>query len=211
MATSKTKVKPPRQHPLLNIEKFLPWILVIAGVVGVFASYMITADKFASLQNPSYQAACDINPIVSCGSVMKSEQADVFGFMNTYIGLIGFPVILTLGVVLLTGVRLKRWLWLGLQIGLSFGVIFAYWLLFESVYRIKALCPFCLGVDVVITTAFWYVTLYNFHIGNLSMPKKLKRVGEFVKRHHLDLIIVWFVLVTALILKHFWYYYGQNF
>jgi uncharacterized membrane protein len=198
------------KQPLKHITRFLSWILIVSGLIGMLASYEITADKFELALNPHFQPVCDLNPIISCGSVMKSDQANAFGFMNTYIGLFGFPILLTMGVAMLAGARFKRWFWLGAQIGLAFGVIFAYWLLFESMYRIRALCPWCLSVDVVITTAFWYVTLYNFYSGNLKAPQQLRAIGRFIKRHHADIIVFWFLAVTALILHHFWYYFGQH-
>ena len=199
-----------QRAPLAKLGTILPWLLVVCGIIGVIASVMITVEKFDLLQNPHYQPVCDLNPIISCGSVMKSEQANAFGFLNTYIGLIGFPVVITTGIAMLAGARLKRWYWLGMQVGLTFGVAFAYWLLFESIFRIRALCPYCLSVDVVITIAFWYVTLYNFHNGFLKLPSKLKPAGAFIKRHHADILVFWFILVIALILQHFWYYFGQH-
>ncbi len=197
-------------RPLARLVKMLPWILLICGVIGVFASLMITVEKFDLIKNPHYQPICNLNPIISCGSVMASKQANAFGFMNTYIGLVGFPVVVTIGMAMLAGAKFKRWLWLGMQIGLTFGIIFAYWLLFESVYRIRALCPYCLSVDVAITTAWWYVTLYNFYEGNIGLPTQLKTMSTFFKRHHADILVFWFLLVTAAILQHFWYYFGQH-
>jgi uncharacterized membrane protein len=185
-------------------------ILIICGTIGVIASVMITVEKFDLLQNPHYQPVCDLNPIISCGNVMKSKQANAFGFMNTYIGLLGFPVVVAIGVGMLAGARFKRWFWLGLQIGLTLGVAFAYWLLFESVYRIRSLCPWCLSVDIAITTAWWYTSLFVFHNGFLQLPEQLKKAGRFVKKHHADILVFWFVVVTALILNHFWYYFGQH-
>jgi uncharacterized membrane protein len=196
--------------PFSRLGKILPWILVIGGAIGVFASVMITTEKFDLLQHPHQQFICDLNPIISCGSVMKSEQAHAFGFMNTYIGLLGFPVVITIGMAMLAGAKFKRWFWLGMQLGLSLGVVFAYWLLFESMYRIRALCPYCLSVDVALTTVWWYVTLYNFYNGLLPVPGWAKSTGRFVKRHHADILVFWFLLVTALILQHFWYYFGQH-
>jgi len=196
--------------PLSRLMAILPWILVISSIIGTFASTMITAEKFDLLQHPNQQFICDLNPIISCGSVMKSEQAHAFGFMNTYIGLLGFPVLVTIGMAMFAGAKFKRWFWLGLQAGLTLGVAFAYWLLFESMYRIRALCPYCLSVDVALTAVWWYVTLYNFYEGNLPVPTWAKSIGHFVKRHHLDILISWFLLVTTLILHHFWYYFGQH-
>ena len=197
-------------EPLAKLGTILPWLLVVCGVIGVIASAAITQEKFDLAMNPHYQPVCDLNPIISCGSVMKSEQAHTFGFMNTYIGLIGFPIVITVGMAMLAGAKFKRWFWVGMQIGLSLGIIFAYWLLFESMYRIRALCPWCLSVDVVLTTAWWYVTLFNFYNDYLKLPPKLKSAGRFIKRHHVDILVFWFLLVIAEILHHFWYYFGSH-
>jgi hypothetical protein len=146
---------------------------------------------------------------------MKSPQSHLFGFSNTYIGLIGFPILVTVGMALFAGARFRRWFWLGMQIGLTLGMALAYWLLFESMFRIHALCPWCLSVDVAITVVFWYQTLFNFYNGYLKWPAKwqkpaLRKTGQFVKRHHADILVFWFLLVVAVILKHFWYYFGQH-
>lgn len=193
-----------------RLEKALRLILIIGGIVGVLASLMITIEKFDLLQHPSQHFICDLNPVISCGSVMESKQANAFGFMNTYIGLLGFPVIVTIGVAMLAGARFRRWFWLALLGGLALGMAFAYWLLFESIYRIGALCPYCLSVDVALTTIFWYVLLYNLRQGHLRVGARFQVVSNFLKRHHLDILLLWFIAVIAVILNHFWYYYGQH-
>lgn len=196
--------------PLDKLVVALPWLLVIGGLLGLLASTMITQEKFDLALNPHYQPVCNLNPIISCGSVMKSNQAHVFGFMNTYIGMIGFPVIITIGMAMFAGARFKRWFWAWMQIGLTLGVAFAYWLLFESMYRIRALCPWCLTVDVALTTIWWYVTLWSFNSGFIKVPKRLESAWNFIKRHHADILVAWFLVVIALILHHFWYYFGQH-
>lgn len=40
-----------------------------------------------------------------------------------------------------SGVRLPRWYWLGLMVGTAAGAVFVHWLIFETLYRIGALCP----------------------------------------------------------------------
>lgn len=210
-ATAKSvALTPITRRPLSKLNKLLPWILVIGGVIGIIASVMITIEKFDLASNPHYQPVCNLNPIISCGSVMASQQAHAFGFMNTYIGLVGFPIVLTVGMAMFAGATFKRWFWIGMQVGLSLGIVFAYWLLFESAYRIHALCPYCLSVDVALTVVFWYVTLFNFYTGNLTVPAGLKGTGRFVKQHHADILVAWFLIVIALILHHFWYYFSKH-
>jgi len=138
---------------------------------------------------------------------MQSKQAHIFGFPNPFIGLMAFPVIIASGMALLADAKLQRWYWRGLQAGTIFGVGFVHWLFFESVYRIHALCPYCMVVWAVTIITFWYVTLYNLETGTISMPIRLKLA---LRRHHLDILVLWLLLIASLILKHFWYYYGKH-
>jgi hypothetical protein len=116
-----------------------------------------------------------------------------------------------IGAAILAGAKFKRWFWLGLNAGLVFALGFVHWLFFESVYRIHSLCPWCMVVWVVSITSFWYVTLYNIDQKHIRLPKgKTKQIYAWVRRHHLDILILWFLIIAALILKHFWYYYGQH-
>ena len=41
--------------------------------------------------------------MVSCGSVMKSDQAEAFGFPNPMLGLVAYAVVICVGVSLLAG------------------------------------------------------------------------------------------------------------
>ena len=193
-----------------KLERYLPYLLIFVGVVGIIAAFIITQDKVKLIEDPSYVPSCSINPIISCGSIMKSEQSHAFGFPNTYLGLIGFPIVLTSGVVMLAGARLKRWYWLGLNAGFLFGVGFVHWLFFQSVWSIGALCPYCMGVWTVTIAGFWYVTLYNLQTGVIKLPAKLKSVGRFMGQHHLDLLVLWYLIIIVLILHHFWYYFGKH-
>lgn len=196
----------------LSLQKTLPYILLIGGLIGYICSFVIMFDKIRILNDPHYIPSCNLNPIISCGSVMQSKQANVFGFPNPFIGLGAYPVVAIIGVAILAGAKFKRWFWVGLEAGLGLSLAFAYWLLFESVYRIHALCPYCLGVDVVEITVFWYVTLYIFDNKLLRLAKgRPQKIYDWIRSHHLDILIAWLLLITAIILKHFWYYYGKHF
>lgn len=193
----------------LTVARSLPYMLIVAGIIGLIASFILTWDKFKILENPLYHPNCDLNPIISCGSVMQSKQGSAFGFPNPFIGLAAFGALLTIGMAIKAGATFKRWFWLGLELGTIFGLFFVHWLFFETVYRIHALCPYCIAVWIVTITSFWYVTLYNIDQGNIVLPKKLMPAYGWVRKHHLDLLVVWFLIIAALILKHFWYYYGH--
>lgn len=194
-----------------NLQKALPWILLIGGIIGYICAFIIMWDKVKLADNPNYIPSCSLNPVISCGSVMQSAQAKAFGFPNPFIGLGAFPAVAVVGGAMLAGARFKRWFWLTLEAGYILGTIFAYWLLFESVFRIKALCPYCLGIDAVVTITLWYLTLYLIDQKHIRLPAgKSQKIYAWIRRHHLDIIVLIFFIILAGILKHFWYYYGRH-
>jgi uncharacterized membrane protein len=194
-----------------TVPKVLPYILLIGGIIGYACAFIIMYDKVQLADNPNFIPSCDLNPVISCGNVMQSKQATAFGFPNPFLGLGGFAILATVGAAMLAGAKFKRWFWLGVNAGTLFAAGFVHWLFFESVYRIQALCPYCMVVWVVSITAFWYVTLYNIDHKNLKLPERAGKPYTWVRRHHLDLLVLWLLVIAALILKHFWYYYGRNF
>jgi uncharacterized membrane protein len=195
----------------LTLPKTLPYILLIGGIIGYVCAFIIMFEKIKLLNNPHYIPSCNLNPVVSCGGVMQSKQANVFGFPNPFIGLGSYPAIAIIGGAMLAGAKFKRWFWLGLEAGLLLSLSFAYWLLFESIYHIQALCPYCLAIDVVEITISWYVSLYLIDSGRIKLPKgKAQKAYGWIRRHHLDILVAWFLIIIALILNHFWYYYGQH-
>lgn len=201
------KTKTTTNFPLLN--RVFPYLLVICSAVALVCSFVLSQDELALARNPGFVPTCNLNPVLSCGDVIKTHQASVFGFPNPWIGLAAFSVFLTVGAVLLTGVQLKRWFLLAMEAGMGLAMIFAYWLLAQSIFVIQALCPFCLAVDVVLTTMFWYTTQYAVANGHVSLPEWLQGTALFARKHHAEILVTWFLLLIVIILQHFWYYYGQ--
>lgn len=194
-----------------TLAQNLPFILAIGGAIGYICAFIIMFDKVQLLKNPNYIPSCNLNPIISCGSVMSSKQGSAFGFPNPFIGLGAFPIVMTVGMAVFAGAKFKRWFWLGLETGTILGLLFIHWLFFESVYRIHALCPWCMVVWVVTITTFWYTTLYNVDQGHIQLGTgQGQAIYTWIRRHHLDILFLWFIIIAALVLKHFWYYYGQH-
>ncbi|HEX4774448.1 MAG TPA: vitamin K epoxide reductase family protein [Candidatus Saccharimonadales bacterium] len=192
----------------ITLAKVLPYILLIGGLIGIVCAGALTLDKIQLLEHPHSQLNCDLNPIVACGPVINQPQASAFFRVpNPLIGLVGFACVATVGGAILAGARFKRWFWLGLQAGVTFAVGFVTWLQFETIFRIHALCPYCMVVWVVTIPIFWYTTLYNLREGNIKTSARYKGFVSFLQRHHGDVLIAWFLIIIAVILKHFWYYW----
>lgn len=192
-----------------TIPKTLPYILIIASIIGLFGAFSLSYDQIKILQNPQYKPICDLNPIVSCGNVMQSKEGDAFGVPNPYIGLAAFGSLITIGFAILAGAKFKRWFWIGLELGSIFGIGFIHWLFFESVYRINALCPYCMSIWVVTIVTFVYVTFYNIDSHNIKISKKCQPIYQYLRKHHLEIVIIWLLIIALLILKHFWYFFGK--
>ncbi|MEV0179428.1 vitamin K epoxide reductase family protein [Streptomyces sp. NPDC050625] len=155
-------------------------MLVLTGAAGLLASWIITLDKFKLLENPAFVPGCSLNPVVSCGSVMKSAQAAVFGFPNPMLGLVAYGIVICVGMSLLAGAVFPGWYWLTFEAGCLFGIGFVSWLQFESLYRINALCLWCCLAWIATIIMFWYVTSFNVLNGFLPAPDALKALlAEF--------------------------------
>lgn len=152
------------------------WILIVGGIIGIFASIELIVQKISVLSDPNFVPNCDINPILSCGSVINTEQASLFGFPNPVLGVIGFTVVVMFGALLFTGVALPRSMWLGLNLGALAGMFFVIWLVGQSLYVIGALCPWCMVVWSVTIPIFWQVTTDNLASGRLNLGKSLSEI-----------------------------------
>lgn len=182
-------------------------LLVIGGVVGLAAAFALTIERFNLAEDPGYVPSCSFNPVLSCGAVMESDQASVFGFPNPLIGVAGFAALAALGVALLAGARFPRWLWLAIQAGVLFAVVFVHWLFFQSVYEIGTLCPYCIVVWLVTIPIFFYVTLRNALAGVLPVPARARGAVDAVARYHGVAITIWLLVLIALVGEEFWYYW----
>ena len=178
-------------------------LLLVAGLVGLAAAFELAVEKFRLLENPLYVPPCTLGETVDCTQVMRSEQAEAFGFPNPFLGIAGFGGLTATGLILLTGGRLTRSYWLIVQAGLTFAVVFVHWLMFQTLYRIGALCPFCMAVWAVTIPAFWYVTLHNARALS-SRPGSAGAVVAFATRNHGIVLTVWLLLIAALVVERFW-------
>ena len=184
------------------------WGLVLGGLAGLLAAAALLIERFKLAQDSSYTPVCSLNPVVSCGSVMESAQAAVLGFPNPLIGVAAFPVLITTGAAILAGARFRRWFWLGLQAGVTAGLAFIAWLIFQSLYRIGALCPYCMVVWSVVIPTFWYVTLNNLRRGVFGERAAHSRPTQIADEWHAPILLAAFLTVLALIAVRFWDYWS---
>ncbi|MBB4795589.1 vitamin K epoxide reductase family protein [Streptomyces nodosus] len=184
------------------------WVMVLTGVIGWLAAFQLTVDDWRVLKDPAYQPPCNISPVVSCGSVMSSPQGSLFGFPNMLLGLGAFAAVAALGVAVLAGSRLHRLLWLGLNAGAVAGAVLVHWLIWQSLYELDKLCPYCMVVWVITIALVWYVTLHNLERGVIPVPARGRRALDIVLDTHWILLGAWYALIALLVLTRFWSYWS---
>ena len=86
--------------------------------------------------------------------------------------------------------------------GLGIGVVFVHWLIFQSLYEIGALCPYCMVV--------WSMTIPLFAVvAPIALrPLAGNPVARFLYNWRWPLVVLWFVAAILEILVRFWDYWS---
>jgi len=182
------------------------WVTMLIGsIASLVASFVLATDALRLAENPNVDLGCNINAVISCGTVANSWQASVLGFPNAFLGLMTEPVVITLAVASLAGVRFPRWIMLSAQVVYTVGFAFAYWLFHQAMFDIGALCPWCMLVTLATTLVFFEMSYVNVRDDNLFLPRRVQRALTALIRSNLDLILVvaWvLILVLAVVLRY---------
>ena len=177
-------------------------LLVIGSAIGFLASMILTIDRIKLLTNPATNLVCDISPFVTCGPVMSSRAGALFGFPNPLLGIAGFALAGTTGMVVLAGARLARWYLACLQLGTLLAVIMITWLQTQSLYVIGALCIWCMCVWTVTIPIFVVTTAQTLRHGVFGPG--LRRAGEVIGNWQVAIVVIWYlVVITAIALRFY--------
>ena len=135
--------------------------MLVSSTLSLIASLVLSYDAVKLAANPGIKLSCDVNAIVSCGKVARSWQSSLLGFPNAFLGLMSEPVVIAVAVAGLGLVAFPRWFLRAAHIFYALGLIFAFWLLSQSFFVIKALCPWCLLVTLSTVTVFSTISRIN--------------------------------------------------
>ena len=172
------------------------WILIVTGAIGLFASVELLVQKINLLSDPNYVLNCDINPVLSCGSVITTDQASAFGFPNPIWGIMGFPALIMFGALILSGIKPPKWMWLSAQLVATLAFSFMIWLIYQSLYVIGALCPWCMVVWSVTIPIFWVLTIENLRQQFISFGSAISEIVVSLKS---ILVIATYIIIIGLI------------
>ncbi len=184
------------------------WAMLVSSTLSLIASLVLSIDEIKLASNPGGKLSCDINAVVSCGKVAKSWQANLLGFPNSFLGLMLEPVIITVAIAGLGLVTFPRLFMRVAHIGYGLGLLFALWLLSQSLFVIHALCPWCLLVTISTVTVFSTITRIAL----------LENIWSFSEERHqkiVDLLErgwgrVLYTLTYAVLILAIYFKYGQE-
>ena len=198
----------PRPEPFVTGPVRYRWTfteMLVSSVIGLVAALVLSVEAIALAKDPLADLSCNINAVLSCGTVGASWQASLLGFPNAYLGLIAEPVVITIAVAALGGTRFPRWFMNSAQVVYLIGFLFAFWLFYESYFVIGALCPWCLLVTLTTTTVFTSLLRVNILDNNLGLSQRTYtwltswlRAGADT----LGVIVIFAILIAMIILKY---------
>lgn len=171
-------------------------IYAVSGGVGLVAAFVLLLERLRLLENSSYIPTCSFNERLDCGAVMASNQADAFGFPNPILGVAGFPIIITAGVGLLAGAAFPRWYRRATLTGVVAAAAFVHWLIFQSVMRIGALCPYCMVVWAVTIAIAWYTIVDRLSEVRTSHGF-VRRVVATAVTDHAAFLAAWYLAIAV--------------
>ena len=131
--------------------------MLISSVLGLIASLVLSIEAITLAENPAAVLSCDLSSKISCGAVSESWQAHLFGWPNSFLGLIAEPVVITVALAALGGVRFRAGSCspprLARSASSSRGGSFR-----KASFVIGKLCPWCLLITVTTTLVFMSLT-----------------------------------------------------
>ena len=168
-------------------ESFFGLFLMLSGIIGVTASMALSVEKIEKLAKPDTDLSCDFSVLVQCSANLDSAQGAAFGVPNPFLGLVGFALVLCIGVALWAVPHFARWFWVLFNFGVAGAFAFVVWVIGQSIYVLGTLCPWCLVVWLTTLPLFFFVTARNLREGVFG--RRARRVGA--------LLWPWMTLVTV--------------
>lgn len=178
------------------------WIFIsmlVGALLSLLAAFVLSVEAFQLAKNPGAQLSCSVNVIINCATVAKHPTSELLGFPNPFLGLIAEPIVITVAIAGLAGVRFPRLFMFGAQIGYTLGFIFAWILFYISFVIIQALCPWCLLVTLTTTLVWFAITRYNIRENNLYLPSKLQSAASKFIAKDFDKLAMYSLIVLAFV------------
>jgi len=184
------------------------WIfasMLVGALLSLLAAFVLSVEAIQLAKNPNASLSCSVNVVLNCATVAKHPTSELFGFPNSFLGMIAEPVVITVAIAGLAGIAFPRRFMFSAQIGYTLGLIFAIYLFFTSMFVIGALCPWCLLVTASTIFVWFSITRYNIRENNLYLPKKIQKAAHtFIEKDYDKVVLGSLIvaIVAGILLKY---------
>lgn len=184
------------------------WIftsMLVGAILSLIAAFVLSVEAIQLAKNPDAQLSCSVNIVLNCATVAKHPTAEMLGFPNSFFGMMAEPVVITVAIAGLAGIRFPRKFMFAAQIVYSIGLAYALLLFGISFFIIQALCPWCLLVTLTTLLVWFAITRYNIRERNLYLSKRTDAAMQnFIKKDYDKLVMfsVIALLTVAILVKY---------
>jgi protein-disulfide isomerase/uncharacterized membrane protein len=125
-------------------------LVALAGLstAGIAISAYLTGIHLAFLRT-GLPSACNINDTLNCDAVNNSAWSELLGVPVSHLGMIFFFAVLITALMARRGGRLAERAHAWLLLAALGATLFSAYLAYVALFRVHALCLFCLGLDAV--------------------------------------------------------------
>lgn len=193
-----------KKMPTKNDDRWIYGLLLLGAVLGLIASVVLSSEAIELARNPNAALSCRISLVVNCATVANHPSAQLLGFPNSFIGMVTLPVMLTIAVAGLGGVRFPRWFMRAAMSGAIAGLLFAGWMFYMSFFVIQALCPWCLMTDLGMIMVFFALYRYNVREGNCFSDVSNRFGRKLIARDYdkVAMVAVIMAVILAIVVRY---------
>lgn len=177
------------------------WIfasMLVGSIASLIASFVLSVEAIELARNPGAELACSVNVIINCATVALHPSAYFWGVPNSFLGMMAEPIVITVAIAGLSGVKFPRPFMATAQFFYSLGFVYALYLLGTSYFVIGALCPWCLLVTLTTTLVWFAITRYNIRENNLYLPQRVQAaLHRFVEKDFDKVVMVGIIVAIA--------------
>jgi uncharacterized membrane protein len=152
-------------------------VALVTAAFGFYGAATLVHERLQLFLDAGHRTSCDINSWLSCGTVMRTPQAEAFGFPNPFIGIVAYGIVLAVALAVLAGARFAPWYWWCVQAGVTLGWAFVLWLWWQTTFEINALCLYCMLVWIMQTVLLVHTTARNLGAGVIPAPAAVARAA----------------------------------
>lgn len=137
--------------------------LLFYSIIAWFASFTLVLERLELYKDAGHKASCDFGGIFSCTGVMQTEQAALFGFPNPLLGIIGFAITGTIGLLIALlpkSQRLPKVMTMLLALGVMAAMALVCFFWWTSVINLMLLCPWCMVVWSMVIPIFFHTMAF---------------------------------------------------